>query len=77
MCFHGDSQSGFDDFMRLSISVHIYSCRLEAGVVLEDSVEKKGVKPYISHSLQVNPHFIIAAQLARGRLKTTCFSAGS
>lgn len=48
LCCHGDSQSGFDDFMRLHISVHIYSCRLEAGMVLEDCWKKKGKTLHIT-----------------------------
>lgn len=62
-----------------SILAHIFTVADWLGsTVLEDSVKKTLRNPTYHQSLQVNPHFIIATRLARGRLKTTCFfPAGS
>ena len=64
----------FKDFMSYYISIHIYCCRLKETLCHKNQGKKNF---HISPSLQVNPHFIMAAEPARGRLKTTCFWAGS
>lgn len=66
------------EFRSNCISIHIHGCRLKETLCHKNCVggggRGAGGHLHISPSLQVNPHFIMVAEPARGRLKT-CFWA--
>lgn len=64
------------DIMNCGISIHIYCCTLprESGPKKKKKKKRKKQKLHISSSLQVNPHYIMATEPARARLKNLLLS---